>query len=178
MSPKEKKALLFKKSRPHFRKADLLNLDGSYGEDMKILWAAYKAGSFQGAPQGLTDAQFAEWCLANARAFQTIWLSEDDSKAFKAGRGPVAVVCTNAQGMLITLEGQPFKWATKRNLLRTAVAFLHMITMSRATGVVMVKGDEKTRPLLDHLADYKLLFYVGKTNPSEFLYSVRGRGSD
>lgn len=177
MSPKEKRALLFKKTRPHFRKADLLNLDGSYGEDMKILWAAYKAGSFK-APKDMDSNQFAEWILIQARAFQTLWIGEDESKAFKAGRGAVAVVGMNAQGMLITLEAQPFKWATRRNVLRSSVAFLHMITMSNKTGVVMVKGDDKTRALLDHLGDYKLLFYVGKTNPSEYLYSVRGRGSD
>jgi hypothetical protein len=25
---------------------------------------------------------------------------------------------------------------------------------------------------------YGLLYYIGKTNPDEYLYSVRGRGSD
>jgi hypothetical protein len=177
VSPKERKSRIFKKSRPHFRKADLMNLDGSYGDDMKILWAAYKAGSFQ-APEGMTDAQFAEWILANARLFQNVWLAEDESKAFKSGKGAIAVVCTNNQGLMVTVEGQPFKWATRKNILRTAVGFLHMVTMSHKTGIVMVKGNEKTRSFLDHLGKYKLLFYVGKTNTNEFLYSVRGRGSD
>lgn len=177
MTAQERKELIFRKSKPHFRKADLLNLDGSYGEDMKILWAAYKAGSFK-APEGMTDGQFAEWIIGQAQSFQALWVGEDQSKAFKSGRGPVCIVATNSQGMLVTVEGQSFKWATRRNVLRTSVGFLHMVTKSRKTGAVMVKGDEKSRSLLDHLNKYKLLFYLGKANPNEYLYSVRGRGSD
>ena len=177
MTPRERRERLFKKSRPHFRKADLLNLDGSYGEDMKILWAAYKAGSFQ-APEGLTDSQFAEWIVNQAKGFQTLWIGEDESKAYRSKRGPVGVAAMNAQGLLVTVEGQAFKWATKKNVLRLCVGFLHMITKSNKTGVCMVKGDDRSQPLLDHLKHYGLLYYIGKTNPGEYLYSVRGRGSD
>lgn len=177
MSPKEKRTRLFKKGKPHFRKVDLLNLDGSYGEDMKILWAAYKAGSFQ-APEGMSDAEFADWIVNQSRSFQTLWVGEDESKAFKSKKGPVGVVGMNAQGLLVTLEGQAFKWATKKNILRLCVGFLHMITKSNKTGVCMVKGSEQSRSLLDHLNGYGLLFYIGKTSQTEYLYSVRGRGSD
>lgn len=177
MNAKELRDRLFKKNKPHFRKADLLNLDGSYGDDMRILWAAYKAGSFQ-APEGMTDSEFANWVITQAHGFQSLWVGEDVSKAYKSGKGPVCLVATNSQGMIVSAEGQAFKWATKRNILRACVGFLHMVTMSKRTGAVMVKGDERTRGLLDHLNKYKLLFYVGKSNPNEYLYSVRGRGSD
>lgn len=177
MNAKDRRELIFKKSRPHFRKADLLNLDGTYGDDMKILWAAYKAGSFQAKPE-MTPDQFAEWIIGQAKQFQTLWIGEDESKAFKSGKGAVCIVATNAQGMLISAEAQSFKWANRRNVLRLAVGFLHMVTKSNKTGLVMVKGDDKTRPLLDHLKKYNLLFYVGKSNVNEYLYSVRGRGSD
>ena len=177
MTPKERRDRLFKKSRPHFRKADLVNLDGSYGSDMGILWAAYKAGSFQ-APQDLTQESLAEWFVESARKFNGFWIGEDESKAFKGGKGAVAVVGTFTDGLLVSLVGQPLKWATKRNMLRSCVAFLHMITKSNKTGVCMVKGNKSTQPLLDHMKHYGLLYYVGKTNPDEYLYSVRGRGSD
>ena len=177
MTPKERRDRIFRKSKPFFRKADLINLDGSYGADMGILWAAYKAGSFA-APEGMTQEQFAEWVMGTARRFTTLWLGEDDSKAFKTGRGPVGIVGTNQDGLLVTAEGQPFKWARKRNVLRLTVGFLHMITKSKKTGICMVKGDEKSMPTLDHMKKYGLLYYIGKTSPSEFLYSVRGRGSD
>jgi hypothetical protein len=176
-SPKEKRDRLFKQSRPHFRKADLINLDGTYGQDMGILWAAYKAGSFV-APEGMTQEQFGGWVISQARRFTSLWLGEDANKAFKSGRGIVGLVGTNNDGMLVTAEGQVFKWATKRNLLRLCVGFLHMITKSRGTGVCMVKGDKASQPLLDKMNGYGLLYYIGKTNPDEYLYSVRGRGSD
>jgi hypothetical protein len=177
VTPKERRDRLFRRSRPHFRKADLLNLDGTYGPDMGILWAAYKAGSFQ-APGEMDQGQFAEWVVAQARRFTTLWLGEDETKVFKSGKGPVCIVGTNADGLLITAEGQPLKWATKKNVLRACVGFLHMITKSNKTGICMVKGSEETMPLLDHMKEYGLLYYIGKTNPGEYLYSVRGRGSD
>jgi len=177
VNAKERRDLIFRKSRPHFRKADLLNLDGTYGEDMKMLWAAYKAGSFP-VPQELTQEQFAEWVVNEARNFNTLWIGEDRSDAYKSGKGPVCLVATNTQGMVISAEGRPFKWASLRNVLRAAVGFLHMVTKSNKTGLVMVKCDEKSRPLADHLKKYGLLFYVGKSGQSEYLYSVRGRGSD
>jgi hypothetical protein len=177
VSPRERRERLFKKSKPHFRKADLVNLDGSYGADMGILWAAYRAGSFE-APEGMTQAQFAEWIVSQARRFSTLWIGEDETRAFKNGRGAVGIVGTTADGLLVMAEGQSLKWATKKNVLRLAVGFLHMVTKSNKTGVCMVKGSERSVPLLDHLKDYGLLFYIGKTSPQDYLYSVRGRGSD
>lgn len=177
MNAREKRDRLFRKGRPHFRKADLVNLDGTYGPDMGILWAAYKAGSFQ-AEEGMDQEQFAGWVVAQARRFTTLWLGEDDNKAFKSGRGVVGVVGTNQDQLLVTAEGQPMKWASKRNVLRLCVGFLHMITKSNKTGICMVKGSKETQPLLDHMKDYGLLFFIGKTGPNEYLYSVRGRGSD
>jgi hypothetical protein len=177
VTPKERRDKIFSKSKPFFRKADLLNLDGTYGADMGILWAAYKAGSFA-VQEGMTQEQFAEWVIAQARRFTTLWVAEDDSRAFKSGRGAVGIVGTNQEGLLVTAEGQPFKWARKRNVLRLTVGFLHMITKSKKTGICMVKGDVASMPILDHMKEYGLLYYIGKTNPSEFLYSVRGRGSD
>jgi hypothetical protein len=177
VTPKERRDRLFKKSRPHFRKADLLNLDGTYGPDMGILWAAYRAGSFE-AEEGMDQAKFADWAVDRARRFTTLWIGEDESKAFKSGRGAVGIVGTNQDGLLVTAEGQPLRWATKRNALRLCVSFLHMITKSNKTGICMVKGNEVTMPLLDHMKEYGLLYYIGKTAPKEYLYSVRGRGRD
>jgi hypothetical protein len=177
VSPKERRDRLFKKSKPYFRKADLVNLDGSYGPDMGILWAAYKAGSFN-APPGMDQEAFAEWALGQARHFTSLWLGEDENKAFKSGKGVVGLVTVNQHDLEVHASGQPLKWATKRNVLRLCVGFLHMITKSNKTGICMVKGQESSVPLLDHLKEYGLLYYIGKTAPGEFLYSVRGRGSD
>lgn len=177
MNAKEKRDRLFKKGRPHFRKADLLNLDGSYGPDMGLLWSAYKAGSFK-APEDLTQEQFAQWIVNTAKRFTTLWIGEDESKAFRTGKGAVGVVGALQEGLLVSIEWSALKWATKKNILRSSVAFLHMVTKSRGTGICAVKGTKEAVPLLDHLKEYGLLYYIGKTNPDEYLYSVRGRGSD
>jgi len=68
VTAKELRDRLFKKGRPRFRKAELVSPDG-YGKDMKILWAAYKAGSFE-APLDMTQEQFADWILGQARGFK------------------------------------------------------------------------------------------------------------
>lgn len=175
MTAKERRDRLFKKGRPRFRKAELVTTDG-YGKDMKILWAAYKAGSFE-ADDGMTQEQFAEWILAHAKAFKDLLLGEDRSSAYQGDYGPVGVVGVNQDGLLVNASGQAFKWATKRNILRMSVSFLHMITHSKKTGVCMVKADRKTQKLADHMKDYKLLFFIGKTGENEFLYGVRGRGT-
>lgn len=175
MTAKELRDRLFKKSRPRFRKAELVTPDG-YGRDMKILWAAYKAGSFE-AVEGMTQEQFADWIMVHAGAFRDLLIGEDKSSAYQGGMGPVGVVGVNQDGLLVNAVGQAFKWATKRNILRLSVSFLHMITHSKKTGVCMVKTNGKDQKLADHMKGYKLLFYVGKTGTNEHLYAVRGRGS-
>lgn len=143
---------------------------------MPILWAAYKAGSFD-APPEMTQEVFAEWVIDHSRAFKDLFVGEDKSKAFQGGLGPVVVVGVNQQNLLVEVVGQAFKWATKRNILRLSVSFLHMITLSKKTGVCMVKTDGRSQKLADHMKDYRLLFYIGKTGQDEYLYGVRGRGS-
>lgn len=175
MTAKELRDRLFKKGRPRFRKAELVGEEG-YGKDMPILWAAYKAGSFE-ASDGMTQEQFAEWILAQSRGFKDLLIGEDKSVHFKGGVGPVVVVGVNQQNLMVEAVGQAFKWATKRNILRLSVAFLHMITLSKKTGVCMVKTGSKDQKLADHMKGYKLLFYVGRTGKDEHLYAVRGRGS-
>ena len=174
-TPKERRDRLFKKGRPHFRKAELVSGD-AYGRDMGLLWAAYKAGSFN-AKQGLSQDEFAEWILAHAQLFNELWIGEDESKAFAGNRGGVSVVGVNYQNLLVTVEGQVFKWATKRNILRLCVGFLHMVTHSKKTGVCMVKVNNENQKLADHMKEYGLLHFVGRTGENEYLYSVRGRGS-
>lgn len=175
MTAKELRDRLFKKGRPRFRKAELMNEDG-YGKDMAILWAAYKAQSFT-AQEGMTQEEFAEWILSQARNYKDLLIGEDRSLAYKGEYGPVGVVGVNNHNLVVEAAGQSFKWATKRNLLRLSVAFLHMVTLSKKTGVCMVKTDKKTQALADHMKKYKLLFYVGRTGEDEQLYAVRGRGS-
>ena len=153
-------------------------MDGEqYGKDVGVLWAAHKAGSFE-LPEDIDKEAFAAWVERLCSLFNQIWLIEDDSKVYNSGRGPVGIVGTNNAGLMVTVEAKPFKWATTKNKLKCSVSFLQMIRYSKKTGVCMVKGKKEDLPLLHKLKEYDVLHYVGKVDTNQYMFSVRGRGSD
>ena len=172
---KENRDKLFKKSRPNVRRLEVM--DGEqYGKDVGVLWAAYKAGSFN-LPE-MDPSKFAQWVEQMGNVFQQIWLVDDDNKAFTSGSGPVGMVLVNTSGLLVSADGKAFKWASTKNKLRCSVAFLQMVRHSKKTGICAVKGKKDDLPLLHHLKAYDVLHYVGKVADNEWLFSVRGRGSE
>lgn len=175
MTPKERKERIFKKSRPNVRRMEIL--DGEqYSTDFRILWAAYKAGSFR-MPE-LSQAEFIKLMESELGKFEKVWVVDDGNKAFRDGKGPVALVGTNSMGLVIEPSITFFKWATKRNILRCSVAFINMLKYSTKTGICMVRCPRELRKLPDHLKGYDMLHYIGKAADNEYLYSVRGRASD
>ena len=144
---------------------------------MGILWAAYKAGSFTDLPADMAQEQFAEAIEALERQFDHVYLIDDFHSAYKAERGPVALACTKSEDLAVSAEGVPFAWASKRNKLRSAAAFLQMHKHMKTTGILFVKGRADAVPMMRHLHKYDLLHYVGKPRAGEFLFSMRGRGS-
>ena len=166
---------LFKPEKPLVRRLEVMDGE-SYSADMGVLWAAYKAGSFNLAA-GLTQEEFVTVIESFFARFGQVWVVDDKNIGFSKGRGQVGLVLTNTAGLLIEAQFGFFKWASKRNILRTAAAFLNMVKHSQKTGMCMVKTTKDKRTLPDHLKDYGLLFYVGKISENEYLYSVRGRAS-
>lgn len=153
-------------------------LDGeAYSKDLSVLWAAYKAGSFH-LEAGLPQEDFVENIEQSMKNYQHSWLVDDDSSAFASKRGPVALIGANTLGLIVEPTVVFFKWATRRNMIRVSVAYLNMIRHSKKTGVVIVRTEKSKMVLPDHLKRYDMLFFVGKASESEYLYSVRGRGSD
>ena len=126
----------------------------------------------------MDENEFIAEIEALQKVHDQVWIIDDFNAAYKDQRGPVALACTKAFDLVINAEGCVFKWANKRNLLRCAAAFLNMVRHSNKTGICMVKGSRELLPLLRRLAAYELLFYVGKSSQTEYLFSVRGRGSD
>lgn len=176
MTPKERKERLFKKSRPNVRRLEIL--DGEqYSNDFRILWAAYKAGSFN-MPEEMSQTDFVKVMESDLGRFEKVWVVDDANKSFRDGKGPVALICTNSLGLVIEPSSVFFKWATKRNILRCSVAFINMLRYSTKTGICMVRCPKSLRKLPDHLRGYDMLHYVGKAADNEYLYSVRGRASD
>lgn len=172
-SPKEMRDRLFKTGRPLVRRMEIL--DGEqYSKDIAVLWAAYLAGSFDW-PSGLSQEEFTAMVENLAGRFTQLWIVDDRSTAFDSGSGPIAIIGTNTEDLSITAESRPFKWASKRGIVRYAVAFLQMLRHSTKVGVCFVKANKQTFNFFRHLHHYDVAHYVGKIGNDAFLFSVRGR---
>ena len=175
MTPKERRDRLFKKGKPLARKLVILNGEG-YSKDVGILWAAYKAGSFE-FPEGMTQEDFVAAVSGLIDQYGQAWIMDDVNISFSDKRGQVCIVFATIVGLLVEARFGFFRWATKRNILRVTASFLNMIKNSSKTGICIVRTDKDRRNLCDHLKQYDLLYYIGRSAENEYLYSIRGRGS-
>ena len=168
---------LFRKTRPMVRRLEIMDGE-AYTRDIGVLWAAYKAGSFATLKPEMDENEFIAEIEALQKVHDQVWIIDDFNAAYKDQRGPVALACTKSFDLVVNAEGVMFKWASKRNALRCAASFLNMLKHSKKTGICMVKGSRAQVPFLKHLAGYDLLYYVGKPSEAEWLFSIRGRGSE
>lgn len=153
-------------------------LDGDqYSKDVSILWAAYKSGSFP-LPEDLGQGEFIDNLEQALTQFSATWVVDDDSSVFSSKRGPVGMVSVSTVGLIVEPRFVFFKWATKRNMLRLVVSFINMIRHSKRTGLILVRVPQAHKSMPDHLKKYDMLHFIGKSAPNEYLFSVRGRGSD
>lgn len=88
------------------------------------------------------------------------------------------MVSAAAQAYIIEPRFVFFKWATIKNKLRCVVSFLNMIRHSRKTGIILMRVTRDNMVIPQHLKDYDLAHYLGRSNDDEYLFSLRGRGSD
>lgn len=153
-------------------------LDGEqYSKDIAILWAAYKAGSFP-LPAKLSQSDFIKEVETTLSQHTNTWIVDDDSGVFSSKRGPVAMVSAVSTGLIVEPRFIFFKWATPRTRLRSTVSFLNMIRHSKKTGIIVVRVTKENVKMPTHMKAYDLLYFVGKSAENEYLYSLRGRGSD
>ena len=177
----ERRARLFRNGKPTLRPAKLLNEDGSYGEDMGVLWAAYKAGSFPLVDdQGLEPAQFGQLIVNLCAGLSDVVIAEDVSNQYAAGRGPVAFVGIRNDGWRYEPHVDFFAWATPRNVLRSTVAFLQFMRYHKDVGVCIVRSLPPHVPLFKRIEKYAVLNYVGKIfrgtpRGDEHMFSVAGK---
>jgi hypothetical protein len=169
-SNKERRQLLFKRSRPKFRPYE--------PSDNAFLWAAYKAGSLP-IPEGLTQEQFIVEVAKMYGGFPLVWVVEDDNRKFKAGRGQVAMVGIKTDGWVYEPHPVFFKWATKRNVLRCCVAFFHMMRYQKDVGVCLVRCLKDAVKMMKKMERYGVLYLRGrlpKGSPKGdvFLFSIDG----
>lgn len=166
----KKRSRLFKKTRPVVRKY--------VAEDLPFLWAAYGQGSFN-LPAGLTQEAFAGAMAAQFGSFDLLWVIEDETPAFKAGRGQVAIVGIKSDGWSYEPVAVFFKWAKPKTVLRALVSFFQMIRYQKDVGVCKVTATQKDSKMLQRLKQYGVLFYRGRIPfgsavGDEFIYSIQG----
>lgn len=167
----KKRSWLFRKSRPEVRPFE--------AKDRGFLWAAHLAGVF-GLPADMSQEAFLAEMAQMFGAYQFIWVLEDDSTKFRAGRGPVAIVGIRTDGW--TMEPAPmwFPWVTKRNVLRACVAFLQMIRYQKDVGVCLIRAGKAQSGALNHMARYGVLYQRGRIPHGSaagdvYVYSINGK---
>ena len=105
---------------------------------------------------------------------------EDDNRGFRSGRGLVGLVGIRTDGWTFNPSAVFFKWATPKNVLRSAVAFFQMIRYQKDVGVCRVEVLEKEMKMLAKLKDYGVLFLRGRIPSGSpqgdlFVFSINGK---
>lgn len=177
--PKEFRDRLFKSGKPNVRRVDLLNDDG-YGKDMGVLWAAYKMGSFDSIPTGLSQEDFAHLILGFSYNFDLGWMIEDRNIKYSSGIGPVGIMLAKYDGWSLEPHFESFAWASKKNIFRAFVSYFQMMRYDKDVGVVNVYSMNNDVAFFKHLKEYGVLNYVGRVpGGSRFgdknVFYVRGR---
>jgi hypothetical protein len=178
MTPKDKRDRLFKSGRPVIRPFQVYEGE-NYGSELGVLWVAYQKKPFEWLKKGLAQDLFAK-SIEEISNKENLLVWEDDNKRFKSGRGMVAVCSLIDDGWKYEPHVQFMPWATKRNVLRTTVAFLQYIRYSKKVGVCVVHSLENSTNLFDKCCEYGVLHKVGKVvngdpRGDEYLYSVSGK---
>ena len=178
MTPKERRDILFKKSRPFLRPLEILNGEG-YSQDLKTLYVAHKHKPFLGLPEGIEPTDFMA-ALEQWSSQVPFLVSEDMSPAFEQG-GIVAIGTMAFDGWKLEPHVEFMPWASARNKLTTAVAFFQKLRYDSDVGICIIHARGQT--LFDHAARYfppGFIRKVGKIphgfpDEDDYLYSVRGK---
>lgn len=173
-------ARLFRKSKPTIRPARLFNEDG-YGDDMGVLWAAYKLGSFPLLEnQDMTPDEFGRHIAGLCFGMTDAVIAEDDNTRYSSGRGPIAFIGIRSDGWRHEPHVDYFRWATRRNILRTTVGFLRFMRYHKQVGVCIVRCLDPHVALFRRANEYTLLNYLGRIvngtpRGDEHVFTVAGK---
>ena len=178
MNPKEKRDRLFKGGRPFIRPIRLYDGE-NYGQDIRILWVAHSKQPFTWLDKNLSQEQFAKR-IEEISSNEELLVAEDKSRKFKNGAGMVGLFSLTSDGWKYEPHFQLMPWASKRNILKTVVAFLQYIRYSKKVGACVVFSLENSISLFDKCCEYGVLFKVGKIvngdpRGDEYIYSISGK---
>jgi hypothetical protein len=142
---------------------------------MGILWAAYQQGSMPEIPPNTDQQDFAELILSWLEGFQAAFIVEDKTPAFREGKGPVGMYVLTNDGFVIKPFWVPFKWATRRNVLRSIVGFIQYIKYSSDVGLCVFLTTEAEKPMMMRQKRYgHNLWFVGNS-PYNEIWCIAGR---
>lgn len=167
-----KKKKLFKGTKPFIRRFEI--------EDMWILWAAYKEGSFPIIKEGMEREEFYAFIRPKLAGYHFLFLVEDQNKRFKEGKGAICIIGANTDGWKYEPHVEYFKWATKYNKVRTTLSFLNWISFNKEVGVCIIRSLENTTKLFRYMREFIGINYVGMI-PSgdirgdEYIFSLLGK---
>jgi hypothetical protein len=177
LKPREKRERLFKNGRPLIRTVQFI--DGQdYARDIKILWVAHTKKKWYFLPEDITQEEFLERILElSERA--SFFIADDTNSSYNEGKGPVIVFWAFDDGWKVEPHIEIFPWATKRNILRVVVSFLHMMKYKKI-GVCVIYSLKNSLALCEKCVEYGVLFKSGMIangdpRGDEFIYSIRGK---
>lgn len=174
MRPIERRERLFRHSRPNLRAFEFFDGD-EYHKDIKILWVAHENKPLPGMGKVTQEEFVAE--IGNTGA--EILMIDDENRQYK-DTGPIGVILVYGDDWKIEPHATFFPWATKKNILRSAVAFFQWARNSRKIGCVLTSVLPDGKNLYDRVCKYGVLHYVGKVingdpRGDEYLYTVKGK---
>ena len=167
----KKRKRFFKGEKPFIRQFTI--------DDMWILWAAYKEGSFPNLPEMQKD-EFYTFIRGRLQGYQFLFLVEDNNRRFKSGRGPVCLIVANTDGWKFEPHVDYFKWATKYNIIRTTLTFLNWVSFKKEIGVCIIRSLKDTVPLFKYMREFIGITYVGTIRGGdirgdESIFSLSGK---
>lgn len=170
---KERRSRLFRKSRPLVRPYE--------SRDNGFLWAAYQNGAFD-FQRDLTQEQFLLEIGKQYGAFPLVWIVEDESRHFRAGRGQIALVAIRTDGWTYEPHATFFPWARKRNVLRACVSFFQMVRYQKDIGCCLVRCDKEQSRFVNHMQKFGVLFPRGRipfgnAKGDVWIFSINGKKS-
>lgn len=167
-SRKEKRDVLFAKSKPIFKPADV--------DLLNWMWTAYKMSG----QNGVDEATFKENQTAILSQYSRLSVAVDRNDGFRGHAGPVCLIASMYDGWRLEPHIQWFPWATPRNKVRVTVGLLIALRHSQDVGVTVVRSDEKNAEFFHRLKRYVPIYHsgsirFGRPGGADVLFSVRGK---
>lgn len=170
MKPRERRDILFKKSKPVFRPGTQ--------PDFGWLWASYELSGGE-----MEKEEFIDNRVFTLAKYQLVTFIEDENKVFESGKGPVGIIAAKDDGWTVEPHVEWFHWATKKNILRGTVAFLMILRYSKDVGVSLIKPHLEHKLFYKKMKKYVPIYPVGKipkgfNDGDAFEFYIRGKKED